>query len=280
VLFRSKTAQERFNNLVKEVGMEEAKKRLGEEGLANQFEQQSIQERFTQTVEKLKEIFVSLAEPVLAIISPIADLVGYMASIVGFVVDWGKYLLPIVAAYKTFQLITSAMLVIKQSSNVADAISLRLGKSRIAQEVILQALILKESIARVIGGAWSSLGPIPVIGAALAAAAAAAGVGYLMSQADDMMSPGESGGGYGKRTLFGPEGAIQLNDKDTVIAGTNLFDKETNSTSNSPQVMSVSNSTAPRRESTVDPNIGMNARLDKLISVTERVNTISTLRVQ
>jgi hypothetical protein len=34
-----------------------------------------------------------------------------------------------------------------------------------------------------------------------------------------MVSPGS---GYGKRTLLAPEGAIQLNDKDTVIAGTNL----------------------------------------------------------
>jgi len=40
-----------------------------------------------------------------------------------------------------------------------------------------------------------------------------------------MVSQGESGGGYGKRTLMGPEGAIALNNKDTVIAGTNLFDK-------------------------------------------------------
>ena len=33
-----------------------------------------------------------------------------------------------------------------------------------------------------------------------------------------MISPG-----YGKRTLLAPEGAIALNDKDTVIAGTKLF---------------------------------------------------------
>ena len=33
------------------------------------------------------------------------------------------------------------------------------------------------------------------------------------------------GSGYGSRTLFGPEGAIALNNKDTVIAGTNLFSK-------------------------------------------------------
>lgn len=37
-----------------------------------------------------------------------------------------------------------------------------------------------------------------------------------------MISPGSGSGGYGNRTLFGPEGAISLNNKDTVIAGTNL----------------------------------------------------------
>ena len=29
--------------------------------------------------------------------------------------------------------------------------------------------------------------------------------------------------GYGSRTLMAPEGAIALNNKDTIIAGTNLF---------------------------------------------------------
>ena len=71
-----KTAQERFNNLVKQVGLEEAKKRLGNEQLANQFAQQSIQERFNNRVDKLKDIFVSIAEPVLAIVSPLMDLIN------------------------------------------------------------------------------------------------------------------------------------------------------------------------------------------------------------
>ena len=30
-------------------------------------------------------------------------------------------------------------------------------------------------------------------------------------------------GGYGSRVLFGPEGAISFNNKDTIVAGTNLF---------------------------------------------------------
>ena len=45
------------------------------------------------------------------------------------------------------------------------------------------------------------------------------------AKADDLYAPAEGGGGYGKRMLIGPEGAIALNNKDTVIAGTNLFPK-------------------------------------------------------
>jgi hypothetical protein len=69
-------------------------------------------------------------------------------------------------------------------------------------------------------------GAIPVVGPALAGSCGCVRVLPTLSSAmtgDDVMSPGGSGGGYGKRTLFGPEGAIQLNNKDTVIAGTNLF---------------------------------------------------------
>jgi hypothetical protein len=71
--------------------------------------------------------------------------------------------------------------------------------------------------------AYASLAAIPVIGPALGGVAAAAitagGFAMLNSKkGDDVVSEG----GYGKRTLLSPEGAIKLNDKDTVIAGTNL----------------------------------------------------------
>jgi hypothetical protein len=51
--------------------------------------------------------------------------------------------------------------------------------------------------------------------------------GYAL--ADDMIDPG-----YGKRTILSPEGAIKLNDNDTIIAGTNLGggNKTTNPTAN------------------------------------------------
>ena len=67
------------------------------------------------------------------------------------------------------------------------------------------------------------------IGVATALAAIAIGTAALKSEvgseADDLFAPPEGGSGYGKRMLIGPEGAIALNNKDTVIAGTNLFPK-------------------------------------------------------
>jgi hypothetical protein len=76
------------------------------------------------------------------------------------------------------------------------------------------------------------------IGVAIAVAAAAAGYAAIKAMtANDMVSPGKNKPGYGERTLFGPEGAIQLNDKDTVIAGTNLFGNDTVSEPGKPTEM-------------------------------------------
>jgi hypothetical protein len=40
---------------------------------------------------------------------------------------------------------------------------------------------------------------------------------YQSTKADDYQS-----GGYGKRTMFSPEGSVAFNDNDTILAGTNL----------------------------------------------------------
>ena len=71
--------------------------------------------------------------------------------------------------------------------------------------------------------------------AGIAAASLVAGlVGGYMLRGNDIMSEG----GYGKRTLLGPEGAIALNNNDTVIAGTNLFPNK-GSERNTPQNITV-----------------------------------------
>jgi len=77
-----------------------------------------------------------------------------------------------------------------------------------------------KSIAGAAMSAYESAAKIPVIGWAIGLAAAGGAIALgasLMSKGNDVVSPG-----YGKRTLMAPEGAIALNDKDTVIAGTDL----------------------------------------------------------
>ena len=107
---------------------------------------------------------------------------------------------------------------------------------------------LLASIADMAMRAFSSLSAIPFIGPILgiAGAAAAAGLGYMYyNKADDYMSPGMSSG-YGSRTITGPEGAIALNNRDTVIAGTDLFNSNNNSTSPTQTVVQQSNSEGKR----------------------------------
>jgi hypothetical protein len=76
---------------------------------------------------------------------------------------------------------------------------------------------------------YQSLAAIPFVGAALGMAASiaiAAALTKFMSggeEADDLVSAAPGGGGYGKRVLLGPEGAFSFNNKDTIVAGTDLF---------------------------------------------------------
>jgi hypothetical protein len=78
-----KTAKEKFDNLVKEVGLEEAKKRLGNDVLADQMASASIQDRFNASMEKLKEVFVTLVEPLM----PLLDIFGEVFKAIGPIIQ-------------------------------------------------------------------------------------------------------------------------------------------------------------------------------------------------
>lgn len=251
-----KNAQEKFNNLVKEVGMEEAKKRLGNDALATQFEQQSVQERFQQGVMKLQELFIQLAEPVLAIVSPLADLVGVVLPAINMLLQ------PIILAIQTavdgvskiFSLFTGSKEELTLMETVLGSIVIFLGTAKtlslaisgyqklsamysalsassaqkenislVARGITMLrnlGIAIAEAVAKITGASAATLG----VAAGIALAAGGAAYAFLNSKkGDDVLSPGKGTGGYGDRTLFGPEGAIQLNNKDTVIAGTDLF---------------------------------------------------------
>ncbi len=87
-------AKEKFDLLVKEKGYATAVAEMGNDQYANQLKQQSIQERMNKSIEKMKELFISIAEPILEILSPLTDLVtAILPPILGF-------LQPVLGAFK------------------------------------------------------------------------------------------------------------------------------------------------------------------------------------
>jgi len=271
------TAKEKFDNLVKQVGMEEAKKRLGEEGLANQMEQQNVQERFAQATAKLQELFVQIAEPVLAIISPLVNLVGAILPainvllqplIVGFqvIADTINYITTslsgfvgmltgsnkelsvmqtlvgaiaagylayqgIVIATNVYQGIAAALSTEKALAENASKTALIAQRVALAIMVPINMLLSGISITKMIAEVTAA----EAISLGIATIAIVGGLAMIMnafssakSKANDGFFPSAGGSGYGKRTLLGPEGAIQLNNKDSVIAGTDMFNKGDN----------------------------------------------------
>ena len=347
------TAQQAFNNLVAEVGMEEAKKRLGDEQIAKQYEQQSIQESFNATVEKLKEIFMSLVTPLMPVLDVFAEIFKIVGPIVGGLGQMLKFLVPIAKwvgiiaiGYKAMQfagdslyrrtvlinaakkvgLITDRQVIAAQKSanilargklltegqseivkkrslwtavqdNIQKKIGLVFGKQSLATQIKEAAIkaknylldkvtnvllftkniflaignnlasigntIAKSGLVKMIGQAvmtvvrsLSSLGPWG-IAAGIAAGAGVAALGYKFMKGNDVMSAGKGKNGYGKRTLLAPEGAISLNDKDTVIAGTDLDRKGKQQTQQSSS-----------------PSINMQPMIDKLAAVESVLNQI------
>jgi hypothetical protein len=258
-----------LNSLIREKGLEEAKRILGKKSIEDLENQASIQDRFNQSVLKLKEIFVSLAGPILQIISPFVDLITTILPAVNFL------LTPIIAGVNIIaegfryisdsvkslfgvltgsneQLtlmqgivgtIASIYLAIKGyalTTKILQGASLAIEAARggFAQKrLLLESQGLIKQVGSAIFSVISSFSKIPFgvgVGLGLVAAAGIASMASKYLKGDDIMSPG-AGSGYGSRTLMGPEGAIALNNKDTVIAGTDLF----NSSNSSPTPMTT-----------------------------------------
>ena len=76
------SAQERFNNLVKEVGLEEARRQIGDDTLANQLASVSVQEKFAQTLSKLQEVFVKLALPLMPVVDAFVSIFGIVVPLI------------------------------------------------------------------------------------------------------------------------------------------------------------------------------------------------------
>ena len=222
---------------------------LGKQSIDDLKNQNSVQENLNKSVAKMKEVFVSIAAPLMQIISPIIDLLipalAGIAFILTPVFDLFQGIAGIltgnIESLDTFQVIlgaigVAALAYIGYQKIIAgyELAKMGYGYAQVALQNANKAGILG-TIGALTVQLGISLGILSAslatnaavtfgVGVAVAIAAAAAGYAAIKAlTADDMVSPGGSGNGYGSRTLFGPEGAIALNNKDTVIAGTNLF---------------------------------------------------------
>ena len=183
---------------IEEVGLAQAQKEIAKDGLSTLENQASVSERFEKTMKKVMDTFMGIAGTVLDIVEPVINI-----------------LLP------AFNAISA---VIKLMLDGLIGISIVMG-TLIGLGVTYLAITGQLAIGKMIESAYDSLGKIPYVGYALATAAVLGGAGLIkrMMTADDMISSPTRRPGYGDRTLFGPEGAIALNNNDTVIAGTNLL---------------------------------------------------------
>ena len=244
-------AKEKFDTLVKQYGYDKAVTMLGDEQYANQLKQQSIQERMNKSIEKMKEIFISIAEPVMAIISPIVDILTPALSVIsgtlGFIFSGFKGIKDIIESL--FSPTESLKNTLAEMGPVTAFIATSLGIAGIAVTAqLVPGLIragvaafaaLPAMIATAIAAISSAsavtlgIGAIAIIGG-IAAAVAAMNSARSSSTSikDGMINP--SGG----LVVSGEKGTYSLDKNDSIIAGTNLSKPVSTSNSNSQQDLS------------------------------------------
>lgn len=309
----SEAAKRAFEARVKAVGLEKAQEEVRKGQLKDMMNSQSVQERFNQTIEKLKEVFVSLVTPLLPVLDIFMLILKPVGMIAGFLGRFSNFLSPVIGLMVTWKLLTGSIgkgmgnilksmfsiFTTQGRINIAKKLGFITDKQAVAAQKAHNMLskesvattkaanfyknktlsaAIKENAQKAIGaakdkialateqfrasaklrtaaaegavgkasiltrikslpgllidvGKWAlkaagAVAGVPYIGPILAFSAAAAAVAggmalYNKFKGSDVFSPAQGGGGYGKRTLLAPEGAIELNNNDNVVATTN-----------------------------------------------------------
>jgi hypothetical protein len=165
---------------------------LGGEEVAQRMEQMSAQDKFNAAIEKLQDL---LGNIIAGPLGGIANLLGKLAANSGVI-------------YTTFGAIAGIMAGRMLTSMVA----------MIGRMTVLVGLAEAEAVAKITSASAMTLG-IGIIGVIAGITAAVAAM--KSSKVDDGVI-----GPQGKILYTAQEGAIKLNDNDTVVTGTNLFDNK------------------------------------------------------
>ena len=193
---KDKDLQSAYNTL-KSQGLsdDEIAAKLGDDKLTQQLASVSVQERLTASVEKMKEVFIAIAEPLMALINPIVDILSpiitFISKTVGYIVEGFKIMGP----------------VLKPILGIIGAIALALKA---------------EAIFAAIGSIWKGVGGLPVIGPALAIAGIAGAVGYINSQ---KIGDGAFGADGSTQISTKEGGLFEISPNDDVVVAPGAIDK-------------------------------------------------------
>ena len=198
---------------------------ITEEEAAQALERQSIQDKFQAATLKLQDLLGNIVAGPLAgfldVLSGALNIVNKLGNALSFLATPLQVIAGLFLAIKGYQL---ASLVITKSIAFFEGITAGIMAAKTASMggqitgQIALSILKKQELATQIGiaAAYALANPFKALLGLGIAAAVSAGL-YSMSKADDFKSEG-----YGKRTLLAPEGTFKFNDKDTIIAGTNL----------------------------------------------------------
>lgn len=169
-----KNAKEKYENAVKLYGVEKANAMLGNETLAQQMQSASIQDKFNASVEKLKEIFVGLVDPLLPVLNAFSSILNYIS------------------------------------------------ESKVALTLLqgVMAGLAVKSLINAVASIWSMA--LTPLGAALAVGATTALFAAVSAAKSSTMKDGIIDPKKGP-IVSGEFGTVQLNPRDSIVAGTNLL---------------------------------------------------------
>jgi hypothetical protein len=220
-------------------------------------ERRDIQEQFNAAMLKLQSIIGNLAAgplgTMLEMLSKSLEVINKIGNAFSFLAGPLQTIAALWLSIKGIQLASFAL---SKSSAMVESVKLGylvasqgVEKGKLGIQTALNIMKGEELAVQIgIAAAWAVANPLIALVGVGVAAAVAAGL-YSLAKADDMVSPG-----YGKRTILSPEGAIQLNDKDTIVAGTNLGGgksetiKSSTSVDFSPMIDAINQTTAAINE--------------------------------
>lgn len=204
---------------------EQLAKMAYQRAIENKLTGEALQNATGMTKQQLEamEITVMMEKAVTKVTQAFTPLIKLVA-------EYGEYITGIVAGFGTLYILSKSLQVMEAIRTGLQIKKTIATQGEVAAQAQLNALKLV-GLQRDIASAMAKAATNPILAIAGLAAAAAVGT-YFATRGDDIVSKPTGQGGYGQRTLLMPEGAIALNNKDTIVAGTNLAGTETPNRSN------------------------------------------------